>query len=125
MMAKHVLFLAGLSGLLAVAIGAFGAHGLKSKIDAEMLAVFQTGVQYHFYHTFALAVVALVLFKFPQASIFYWAGAAFLLGILLFSGSLYAMALGGPRWLGPVTPLGGLSFMVGWLCLLLGALRLT
>ncbi|GAB3111185.1 DUF423 domain-containing protein [Aestuariicella hydrocarbonica] len=124
-MAKHFLFLAGLSGLLAVAIGAFGAHGLKSKIDAEMLVVFQTGVQYHFYHTFALAVVALVLFKFPQASIFHWAGFAFLLGMLLFSGSLYAMALGGPRWLGLVTPLGGLSFMVGWLCLLLGASRLT
>lgn len=123
-MAKHFLALASLSGLLAVALGAFAAHGLKGKLDAAMLSAFQTGVQYHFYHTLALMMVSLLLFKFPANGLFSAAAWAFVLGILLFSGSLYGLALGAPRWLGPVTPLGGLSFMIGWMLLTVGAWRL-
>ena len=123
-MVKHFLTLAGLSGLLAVALGAFAAHGLKGKLDAAMLSAFQTGVQYHFYHTLALMMVCLLLLKFPANSLFTAAAWAFVLGILLFSGSLYGLALGAPRWLGPVTPLGGLSFMIGWMLLTIGAWRL-
>ncbi len=123
-MAKHFLLLAAASGLLAVILGAFGSHGLRGKLDANLLSAFQTGVEYQFYHTLALLAVALLLLRFPHLGLLTWAGLAFVAGILLFCGSLYALALGGPRWLGPVTPLGGLSFMLGWLCLLLGVWRL-
>lgn len=123
-MAKHFLLIAGLSGLLAVILGAFGAHGLKGKITPELLAAFQTGVQYQFYHTLALFLVALVLFRFPDVSLFHWVGYAFVVGMVLFSGSLYAMAFGGPRWLGPITPLGGLCFMAGWLMMVIAVWRL-
>jgi uncharacterized membrane protein YgdD (TMEM256/DUF423 family) len=110
------LTLSGISGFLAVALGAFGAHGLQSKLDgiaegAKRLSWWQTAAQYHLLHALALAVVAIVVARAPQAR---YAGVAFTLGTLLFSGSLYAMALGGPRWLGAVTPLGGLGFLAGW-----------
>lgn len=123
-MAKHFLLLAGLSGLLAVTLGAFGAHGLKGKVTPELLLAFQTGVQYQFYHTLALMAVALLLLRFPQLSLLHWAGWVFVAGILLFSGSLYTLTFGGPRWLGPVTPVGGLCFMAGWVLLLLCAWRM-
>ncbi len=123
MTAKHFLVLAGLSGFLAVAIGAFGAHGLKEKIDSNLLAAYQTGVQYHFYHTLALAFVALLLARSPDSSLLIASGWAFVIGILLFSGSLYGLALGAPRWLGPITPLGGLSLMIGWILWVAGAWR--
>ncbi|NIB39560.1 DUF423 domain-containing protein [Pseudomaricurvus alkylphenolicus] len=123
-MAKQLLVLASVSGLLAVVLGAFAAHGLKGRVDAAMLSAFQTGVQYQFYHTLALILVALLLLRFPESGMFLWAGIAFVVGILLFSGSLYALALGGPRWLGPVTPLGGVSFMVGWICLFVASWRM-
>lgn len=110
------LALSGVSGFLAVALGAFGAHGLQSKLDAAVdgakrLSWWQTAAHYHLMHALALAVVAVVIARAPQAR---YAGFAFTLGTLLFSGSLYVMALGGPRWLGAVTPLGGLGFLAGW-----------
>lgn len=123
-MAKHFLLLAGLSGLLAVILGAFGAHGLKGKVTPELLSAFQTGVQYQFYHALALLAVALLLLRLPELPLLHWAGWMFVAGILLFSGSLYALTFGGPRWLGPVTPLGGLCFMAGWVLLLLSAWRM-
>lgn len=123
-MAKHFLLIAGFSGLLAVILGAFGAHGLKGKVTPELLSAFQTGVQYQFYHTLTLLLVALLLLRFPQLSLLHWAGWAFVAGILLFSGSLYSLTFGGPRWLGPITPLGGLCFIVGWLLLCLSAWRI-
>lgn len=119
------LICAALSGFLAVALGAFAAHGLRGRLDAAMLNAFQTGVHYQFYHALALLAVALLLQQFPQLRSLYASGVAFVVGILLFSGSLYWLALGGPRWLGPVTPLGGLSFLFGWLMLLLAAWRLS
>ena len=124
-MAKIYLLLAAVSGLLAVVIGAFGAHGLKGSVSAQSLATFQTGVQYQFFHTLALLAVTLFMVQMDSASRWLSATAScWLLGMLLFSGSLYWLALGGPRWLGPVTPLGGLLLMAGWLCLALGAIRL-
>jgi len=102
----------------AVALGAFAAHGLKARIDPAALAVFQTGVTYQFFHSFALCLLALWLrhvgrtFDAGDAAVV--AGFAFIAGILMFSSSLYALALGGPRWLGPITPLGGVAFIAGW-----------
>ncbi len=124
-MAKYFLILAGISGFLAVVIGAFGAHGLKEKIDSSLLAAYQTGVQYHFYHTLALAFVALLLVRFPCNGLLVASGWAFVVGIILFSGSLYGLALGAPRWFGPITPVGGLSFMIGWILWIVGAWRLN
>lgn len=110
------LTLSGISGFLAVALGAFGAHGLQSRLEgaadgAKRLGWWQTAAHYHLMHALALAVVAFAIARAPQAR---YAGVAFTLGTLLFSGSLYAMTLGAPRWLGAVTPLGGLAFLAGW-----------
>lgn len=110
------LTVSGVSGFLAVALGAFGAHGLQARLAtaadaAKRLTWWQTAAHYHLLHALALAAVAFVLSRAPQAR---YAGYGFLVGTLLFSGSLYAMALGGPKWLGAVTPLGGLGFLVGW-----------
>lgn len=114
-MAKTFLMIAAISGLLAVVIGAFGAHGLKGRVTEDLLAIYQTGVQYHFYHSFALLVVGLLLLQFPLAGLFNWSGWLFVIGIVVFSGSLYVLSLTGIRWLGAITPLGGLAFIVGWL----------
>ena len=102
---------------LAVALGAFAAHGLKSKLSESMLAVFQTGVQYQFIHTLAiLACGALLQMKLGAKSqkYFFIAAICFIIGILCFSGSLYALALTGIKWFGPITPFGGLLFIIGW-----------
>lgn len=103
------MMLAAISGLLGVAFGAFGAHGVADPAAKEWL---KTGAQYQFVH--ALAALAAAVFVAHGARLARFAPAFFLAGTLLFSGSLYAMALGGPRVLGAVTPLGGLSFMIGW-----------
>lgn len=103
---------------IAVVLGAFAAHGLKARLDAASLGAFQTGVTYQFFHSLALCVLALWLRQLgrdvPIGDAAAIAGIAFLVGIVFFSGSLYALSLGGPRWLGPITPLGGLAFMLGW-----------
>ena len=114
-MAKTLLMLAAISGLLAVAIGAFGAHGLKGRITTDLMAVFQTGVQYHFYHTLALLLVGILMLQFPQVSLLKWSGLLFAAGMVIFSGSLYVMALTGIKWLGAITPIGGVAFIAGWL----------
>jgi len=107
--------------LLAVALGAFGAHGLKSRVSAEMLAVWQTAVLYHLVHALGLLLVGLLALHLPVRA----AGWTLLVGIVLFSGSLYLMVLTGIRPLGMVTPLGGVTFLVGWLLLALAALKST
>ncbi|MBX3050758.1 MAG: DUF423 domain-containing protein [Caldilineaceae bacterium] len=118
-MTQPFLFLGALLGALAVALGAFGAHALKARLTPENLVTFETGVRYHFYHSFALLAAGLVQFLFPPAGAAVLAGWLFLTGIVLFSGSLYWLSLGGPRWLGPVTPLGGLALIAGWIALAL------
>jgi uncharacterized membrane protein YgdD (TMEM256/DUF423 family) len=110
------LTVSGVSGFLAVALGAFGAHGLQARLadaadGAKRLVWWQTAAHYHLTHALGLVAVALLVVKAPQAR---YAGFAFVLGSLLFCGSLYAMALGAPRWFGAITPLGGLGFLVGW-----------
>ena len=110
MTARHFLMIAALSGLLAVALGAFASHGLKGMLEPYLLQVFQTGVQYQFYHTLALLAVALL----PQGPAIRLAGWGFISGIVLFSGSLYVLALSGVHWLGAITPLGGCAFLTGW-----------
>ncbi|MDG1772972.1 MAG: DUF423 domain-containing protein [Oceanicoccus sp.] len=114
-MAKTLLIIAAISGLLAVAIGAFGAHGLKGRVTTDLMAVYQTGVQYHFYHTLALLLVGILMLQFPEVSLLTWTGWLFIAGIIIFSGSLYVMALTGIKWLGAITPIGGVAFIAGWL----------
>ncbi|MGE7959686.1 DUF423 domain-containing protein [Pseudomonas sp. NPDC089530] len=123
-MLRGFLMLAAFFGFTGVALGAFAAHGLKNRLSAEYLAIFQTGVTYQLVHTLALLGVALLATQIPGRLVS-WAGASFALGILLFSGSLYLLTLTGIGKLGIVTPLGGLAFLIGWLCLGLAAWRLS
>ena len=116
-MAQLFITLASLSGMLAVVFGAFGAHALKGKLDDQALKVFETAVQYHFYHTFALLVVGVIALNQPQTVLLKSSGWSFVIGILVFSGSLYLLSLTGVRWLGAITPLGGLALIAGWACL--------
>jgi uncharacterized membrane protein YgdD (TMEM256/DUF423 family) len=104
--------LAGISGFLGVALGAFGAHLLKARLSAEMLAIWQTAVLYHLLH--AVALLALGLYGKATGADIRFGAAAFCIGVLVFSGSLYALALSGIRFLGAITPLGGLAFLAGW-----------
>ena len=107
---------------IGVGLGAFGAHGLKARVSPEMLAVFETGVRYHLLHALGLLAVGWAAGRWPGS----WtqaAGVLMILGILLFSGSLYLMVLTGARWLGAITPLGGVAFIVSWLLLAVAAFR--
>jgi uncharacterized membrane protein YgdD (TMEM256/DUF423 family) len=108
--------------MLAVAIGAFGAHALKSKITPDKLKVYETGVHYHMAHALGLIVVGLLVHQFPDAGLIVTGGWFLTAGILLFSGSLYVLSVAKVRLLGPVTPLGGLAFMIGWVLVAIGAL---
>jgi uncharacterized membrane protein YgdD (TMEM256/DUF423 family) len=106
------------SALLSVGAGAFGAHALRSRLSPEYLMVFETAARYQMYHALGLLAVAWAVSRWP-AGMAQWAGWLFVAGTVLFSGSLYALALTGARWLGAVTPLGGVAFLAGWLCLIL------
>lgn len=112
---KQIILLGACMMALGVVLGAFGAHGLKEKIPANLLAAYQAGVEYHFYHALGLILVGIMAFHFPQASGLRIGSWILFLGIVLFSGSLYVMALTGIRWLGAITPIGGTAFIVGWL----------
>ena len=116
-MAKLFIFLASLSGLLAVVFGAFGAHALKARLDDYAMGVFQTAVQYHFYHSLALLAVGVIALSQPHTALLRSSGWLFIIGIAVFSGSLYLLSISGVRWLGAITPLGGLAFIAGWGCL--------
>ena len=116
-MAKLFITLAALSGMFAVAFGAFGAHALKARLDDYAMGVFQTAVQYHFYHSLALLGVGILALSQPQTVMLKSSGWLFAIGILVFSGSLYILSFTGLRWLGAITPLGGLAFIGGWACL--------
>lgn len=123
-MASTFIVLAAINGFLGVALGAFAAHSLAAYFSDKprLEANFKTGVQYHFYHVLALLGVAWASSQWTS-SLIALAGWLFLLGIILFSGSLYVLSLTGKRWLGAITPLGGLAFLVGWILLGLGALQ--
>jgi len=111
---------AGIAGFIGVALGAFAAHGLKARLEPQLLAAFETGVRYQMYHVFALLAAAWGHARW-QGRWFGIAGWLFVAGIALFSGSLYLLALTGERWPGAITPVGGLAFLGGWLCLAWGA----
>jgi uncharacterized membrane protein YgdD (TMEM256/DUF423 family) len=113
-MSRTILILAALSALLAVAFGAFGAHGLKGHLTEADLAIYRTAVDYHMWHALGLGLIGLLLDRYPASRQLPWAGRLMFTGILLFSGSLYALSLSGQRWLGMITPLGGLCFMAAW-----------
>ncbi len=115
-MERVFLVLGAVSAGLAVAAGAFAAHGLRQRLSPEMLAVFETGVRYHMYHALGLLAVARLAGLGPGRATRV-AGWLFVAGTLLFSGSLYGLALSGQRWLGAITPLGGVCFVAGWLAL--------
>ena len=117
MKSKGLLTFAGASGAISVMLGAFAAHGLKSQLAPYLLGVFETGVLYQFIHTFAIVACAILLrLKLGSKSqkYFFIAAICFIIGILCFSGSLYALVLTGIKWFGPITPLGGLLFIIGW-----------
>jgi uncharacterized membrane protein YgdD (TMEM256/DUF423 family) len=119
-MDRTFLLLGAVAAFLAVTLGAFGAHGLRGRLSPEMMAVFQTGVQYHMYHALAILLVSAMMGRLGGWLI-QTAGWAFVAGIVLFSGSLYALALSGVTILGAVTPLGGVAFLIGWACLAFAA----
>lgn len=121
-MSKYFFPIAVLFAMTAVILGAFAAHGLKHKLSEPLLSAFQTGVQYQFYHALGLLLVVLLHKQFEQA-LMLWAGWFFVAGMLLFSGSLYMLALSGYKWFGPITPIGGVCFIVGWCFLLVASLR--
>jgi uncharacterized membrane protein YgdD (TMEM256/DUF423 family) len=122
-MERTFLILGAVMGFLGVALGAFGAHALDATLKANQReGTFETATQYHLYHAMALLAVAWAATRWPD-SLTYWAGYLFILGIILFSGSLYALSITNQRWLGAITPLGGLAFLAGWICLALAAWR--
>ena len=112
----------GLAGFTGVALGAFAAHALKARLSPEMLAVFETGVRYQMYH--ALAIFAALWLASRGATSALRAGWAFVIGIIIFSGSLYTLALTGAKWWGAVTPFGGVAFLIGWVLLAMSARKL-
>ena len=117
-MIKLTLIFSAISGMLSVGLGAFGAHALKGKLEASgHLSTYQTAVQYQFYHTLALLGVGLLALTLPESPLLKSSGWLFTVGLVVFSGSLYVLSLTGLRWLGAVTPLGGLAFIAGWVCL--------
>jgi uncharacterized membrane protein YgdD (TMEM256/DUF423 family) len=119
------LFLAAaaISGALAVLLGAFGAHLLKQMITPEMLEVYKTGVQYHFYHTLVLLAVG-ILYRQHPSGILKWSGYLFIAGIVIFSGFLYLLAITGTKALGMIVPIGGITLVAGWICLLVYILKI-
>jgi uncharacterized membrane protein YgdD (TMEM256/DUF423 family) len=127
-MHKGFLQTAALLGALAVALGAFGAHGLKKIVPPETVTTFETGVRYQFYHVFALLAVAILFGSFPARYLQY-AGMCFIIGMILFSGSLYALTVlqatktVGLRGIGAITPIGGLFFIAGWVCLFMAVIK--
>lgn len=127
-MHKGFLTTAALLGLLSVGLGAFGTHGLKGMVSDHAVATFETGVRYQFYHVFAILTAGILYKEFTNAAML-WAGRLFLLGIVLFSGSLYVLTFiqaavkPGYAWVGVITPFGGMSFMTGWIMMFFSILK--
>ncbi len=127
-MHKGFIRSAAIIGLLSVAFGAFAAHALKELLSEYAVNIFETGVRYQFYHVFALLAAGILYKEFPNKFI-RWSGIFFIIGIILFSGSLYFLTyvkgtvMPGYKWLGPITPIGGLSFILGWIFLFVGCFK--
>jgi uncharacterized membrane protein YgdD (TMEM256/DUF423 family) len=120
---ERFFFISGaIAAFVGVALGAFGAHSLRTKLSPEMLNIFEVGVRYQMYHALALLAVAWGISRWPQSNL-NAAGWAFIAGIIIFSGSLYILSIFGIRWLGAITPIGGLAFLIGWAILVWSAAR--
>ena len=117
------LFLGALCAFIGVALGAFGAHGLKTVLSPEMLAVYKTGVTYQMWHALGLCGISLVHRQAPGEAMLIWSGWLMLIGIVLFSGSLYLLAVLDLKWLGMITPFGGVAFLIAWLLLAIFAVK--
>lgn len=120
---KLFLIIGAINAMLAVALGAFGAHGLEGKISEKYLEVWKTGVQYQMFHAMGLFVIAFLLSKFPQSSLLTASGWIMFAGIVLFSGSLYVLSTSGIKVLGAITPLGGVAFIVAWILIVVVAVK--
>lgn len=120
---KPLVVTGALLAFLGVALGAFGAHAFKNRLPADLLAVYQTGVQYHLWHALGIVLIGLLASSYPTSKWLPAAGWTMAAGVLLFSGSLYALALSGVRALGAVTPLGGMAFLAAWLMVAVGVAR--
>jgi uncharacterized membrane protein YgdD (TMEM256/DUF423 family) len=118
-MQKLFLIFGSIAMALAVGLGAFGAHGLKNRLTQEMLDIFETGVRYHFYHAIGLLIIGLIASHLPESALLKWSGWLMVAGILIFSGSLYILSVSGIRWLGAVTPIGGICFIASWVLIAL------
>jgi uncharacterized membrane protein YgdD (TMEM256/DUF423 family) len=121
--AKLFILLGALAGATGVALGAFGAHALKSRLAPDLLAVWQTAVQYHFWHALGLVAIGVLALHLPASAALKWAGWLMVAGLVLFSGSLYVLALSGTRWLGAVTPFGGVAWIGAWVLLAVAVLK--
>lgn len=113
-MRSNFIAISALCGFLGVAMGAFGAHGLKTVITAELLQVYKTAVDYQMWHALALGLIAIFQLQSPESALLKWAGWLMLIGIILFSGSLYLLSILNVRWLGIITPFGGVAFLLAW-----------
>lgn len=122
--ARLFLLLGSINAALAVIFGAFGAHALRARLTPDMLSVYHTGSQYHFYHALGLLALAALAMRMPESASLRWSAYLMTAGIVLFSGSLYLLAITGTRWLGAVAPLGGLAFIGAWVLLALAALQM-
>lgn len=123
---KLIMISGAFLAMVSVVLGAFAAHGLKGQIEARLLDAFETAVQYQMYHALALLLIVVLHKTVPALSdtLLAWSAWFMLAGIVFFSGSLYALALTQVKWFGPITPIGGLCFIIGWSCLLYAALKL-
>ena len=122
-MFKIFTTLGSINALIAVMLGAFGAHALKSRLSADMFEIFQTGVQYHFYHALGLLAVGIIAYHLPDSGLLRWSGWLMLAGIIIFSGSLYILSTTGITWLGAITPIGGTAFIAAWVLLTIAVLK--
>ena len=124
-MKQRYLMWTGLLGASAVVVGAFGAHGLESRLDEETMAVYNTGVEYHFYHVMALLALIFAPSSLWQQKSTLWAARLLVVGILIFSGSLYILTISGVKWLGAITPIGGPAWVAAWICIAFSAKGLS
>ncbi|HYW33963.1 MAG TPA: DUF423 domain-containing protein [Balneolaceae bacterium] len=122
-MFKLFVSLGSINAMIAVALGAFAAHGLEGRISPDMLEVFETGVRYHFYHALGLLAVGMIATQLPDSSLLQWSGWLMVAGIVIFSGSLYILSTTGIKWLGAITPIGGTAFIIAWLLIIIAVLK--